>query len=49
MDFFRELNRKLVHLASLTIPIGIYFLPKKTCVQVLFFLTLLFLSIEILT
>lgn len=48
MDFFDELNRKLVHLASLTIPIGIYFLPKKTCLHVLFFLTLLFLSIEIL-
>lgn len=48
MDFFTELNRKLVHLSSLFIPIGIYFLPKRTCVQLLFFLTLLFLSIEIL-
>ena len=48
MDIFGELNRKLVHLSSLTIPIGIYFLPKRTCVHFLFFLTLLFLSIEIL-
>ncbi|UCE18101.1 MAG: phosphatidate cytidylyltransferase [Gemmatimonadota bacterium] len=48
MDFFDELNRKLVHLSSLCIPIGIYFLPKRTCVQILFFLTILFLSIEIL-
>ena len=48
MDFFSELNRKLVHLASLFIPIGIYFLPKRTCIQLLFLLTVLFLSIEIL-
>jgi dolichol kinase len=48
MDFFSELNRKLVHLVSLSIPIGIYFLPKRTCIQFLFLLTMLFLSIEIL-
>lgn len=48
MDFFSELNRKLVHLTSVTIPIGIYFLPKRTSIQLLFLLTVLFLSIEIL-
>jgi dolichol kinase len=48
MDFFDELNRKLVHLSSVSIPIGIYFLPKRTCLQILFLLTVLFLSIEIL-
>jgi len=48
MDFFNELNRKLVHLASLAIPIGIYFLPERTCIQLLFLMTVLFLSVEIL-
>jgi dolichol kinase len=48
MDFFKELNRKLVHLFSLVIPIGIYFLSKRTCIQILFLMTVLFLSIEIL-
>ncbi|MFQ6091769.1 MAG: diacylglycerol/polyprenol kinase family protein [bacterium] len=48
MDFLSELNRKLVHLSSLAIPIGIYFLPERTCIKILFPLTVIFLSVEIL-
>ena len=48
MDFLSELNRKLVHLASLSIPIGIQVIGKDICLKILFFLTVLFLSIEIL-
>lgn len=48
MDFLSELNRKLVHLASLSIPIGIQVVGKDICLKILFFLTVLFLSIEIL-
>ena len=48
MDLLSELNRKLVHLSSLSIPIGVYFLPRRTCVEILFLLTVTFLSVEIL-
>jgi len=52
MDFFAELNRKLVHVAGLSIPMGIFLLHERgergACIQILFILTLVFLSFEIM-
>ena len=43
-----EIRRKIVHLATLSIPIGYSFLPEKTVVIIVFFLFLGFLSVDLL-
>jgi dolichol kinase len=43
-----EISRKIVHLATLSIPIGYAILPEKTVVVILLFLFLGFLSVDLL-
>ena len=43
-----EISRKIVHLATLSIPIGYAILPEKTVVVIVLFLFLGFLSVDLL-
>ena len=43
-----EIKRKIVHLATLSIPIGYAMMPEKTVVMILLFLFLGFLTVDLL-
>jgi dolichol kinase len=46
-DYRVEVIRKLIHLVSLSIPIGYYFLSKSTALTILIPLTVAFLAVDI--
>lgn len=48
MDLFAEITRKLIHLSSMSIPIGYYFLPKGVAIVILLPIALATLAIDVL-